>query len=393
MSVINDVLIELEKRRASPEERRGISNHVRALPVVKEPARVRIIALTILAAIVVLSAGGYFYYSALTAPADPRPMGASTSPVIPQAQPSPAEVPSESVMIGRLTLELSRDPGVMPEQPPPQNPRATRETAVNGAIPTARVLSSKDVRDDRVSETPVRPKEEASPLSVAPAAVAPVPRASQARPPETAKVSDVVSADIDKQVRRPTAAQQAETEYGRALQSLQQGRSADAREHLDVALRLNAEHVAARQTLLGLLVQSKQLPEAERLMQEGLRILPGQTRFTVALARLQVDRGDVASALETLQSGASYAQGNAEYAAFFGGLLQRRQRHAEAVQQFQQALQARPQTGLWWLGLAMSLQALGQKAEAQDAYRRALGSNNLSADMQAFADQQLRQLN
>lgn len=400
MSVINDVLVELEKRRASPEERRGISNHVRALPVVKEPGRVRLFMLIVGAAVAIAAIGWflfdrYFAYSQGVT-REPAASASVPAPVAPQAPvsqtPSPVEVPSEAVMVGRLTLELSRDPEVMPDRVLPPLPRASRDVAPTAAIPTARVVAPREPKEERQAEPAAKPVREESPVHAAPA---PTPQRQQGvarAAPEPAKAADT-SADIDKQVRRPTAAQQAETEYGRALQSLQQGRTADAREHLGVALRLNAEHVAARQTLLGIMVQSKQFPDAERLMQEGLKVLPGQTRFTVTLARLQVDRGDVAAALDTLQVGLPYAQGNAEYSAFFAGLLQRKQRHAEAVQQFQQALQARPQTGLWWLGLAMSFQALAQKAEAQDAYRRALATNNLSADMQAFADQQLRQLN
>ena len=38
----------------------------------------------------------------------------------------------------------------------------------------------------------------------------------------------------------------------------------------------------------------------------------------------------------------------------------------------------------------MSLDALGRGAEAQEAFRRAKASGNLSADLQAYVDQRLR---
>jgi len=63
-----------------------------------------------------------------------------------------------------------------------------------------------------------------------------------------------------------------------------------------------------------------------------------------------------------------------------------------AVEQFRAALKARPGTGVWWLGLAISLQALNRGPEAQAAYRRAKTTNNLNAELAAFADQRLRQL-
>ena len=56
------------------------------------------------------------------------------------------------------------------------------------------------------------------------------------------------------------------------------------------------------------------------------------------------------------------------------------------------ALRLKPDTGVWWLGLAISLQAAHRSPEAQDAYRRAKSTNNLNPELAAFADQRLRQL-
>jgi len=58
--------------------------------------------------------------------------------------------------------------------------------------------------------------------------------------------------------------------------------------------------------------------------------------------------------------------------------------------QFQRALQLRGNTGLWLLGMGVSLEALGRRDQAQEAYRQAQGSGNLSAELQAFAEQKLR---
>ena len=44
------------------------------------------------------------------------------------------------------------------------------------------------------------------------------------------------------------------------------------------------------------------------------------------------------------------------------------------------------------MGLGISLQALNRNTEAQEAYRRARGTNTLNPELQAFVDQRLRQL-
>jgi len=48
--------------------------------------------------------------------------------------------------------------------------------------------------------------------------------------------------------------------------------------------------------------------------------------------------------------------------------------------------------GPWLLGLGISLQADNQPARAAEAFRRARQNGNLSPELQAFAEQRLKQL-
>jgi MSHA biogenesis protein MshN len=139
-------------------------------------------------------------------------------------------------------------------------------------------------------------------------------------------------------------------------------------------------------------VHGRKLDEAERVLEEGVRLSPGQTGFNMTLARLQAERGDNALATATLQRGLEHAQGSAEYAAFLAALLQRQGRHEEAIDQFHAALRLRPGSGVWWLGLGISLQATNRGPAAQEAYRQARAAGNLQPDLAALAEQRLRQL-
>jgi MSHA biogenesis protein MshN len=198
--------------------------------------------------------------------------------------------------------------------------------------------------------------------------------------------------EIRKQMRDPTRRELAENEYRKSVALLDQGRLTDAEEGFQAALNLYPEHHQARQGLLGLLVRGRKLEEAERVLQEGVKLSPGQTGFSMTLARLQADRGDNAQAIATLQRGLEYAQGSAEYAAFLAALLQRQGRHEEAIEQFQAALRLRPGSGIWWLGLGVSLQAANRPAAAQEAYLQARAAGNLQPDLAALAEQRLKQL-
>jgi MSHA biogenesis protein MshN len=61
------------------------------------------------------------------------------------------------------------------------------------------------------------------------------------------------------------------------------------------------------------------------------------------------------------------------------------------VDQYQAALRVK-QSGVWLMGMGISLQALNRAPEAQDAYKRAQATGTLSPELRAFVDQRMRQL-
>ncbi|HUW27029.1 MAG TPA: tetratricopeptide repeat protein, partial [Sulfuriferula sp.] len=196
---------------------------------------------------------------------------------------------------------------------------------------------------------------------------------------------------VTKQVKEITPQQRAENEYSKAVALLQQGRAAEANELLAHVLQLDPGNTAARQTLVGLLVEGKRYDEAERRLQDGLKLDPSQARLAMILARLQVEQGDTQSGLKTLQHSLPYAAERPDYQAFLAALLQREGRHKEAIEHYLQALRKVPGSGVWLMGLGISLQAENRQAEAQEAFIRAKASNTLSPDLQAYVEQQLKQ--
>jgi len=196
------------------------------------------------------------------------------------------------------------------------------------------------------------------------------------------------------QGRQESDSQSAEGEYRRALVSLQDGRMTDAVAALEQALRLDPAHEAARQTLVGLLIEAKRPEEAMRHLQAGLALDPRQPALAMLLARLQIERGG--SGIDTLMRTLPYAGNDmgrgADYHAFLAGALEREQRHREAAEQYQAALRAAPGNGVWWMGLGMALQADRRNAEALEAFQRARTSATLSPELQAFVERRLQQL-
>ena len=216
------------------------------------------------------------------------------------------------------------------------------------------------------------------------------PRAARRALPADAVTPAPVPAGAPDSGRQMSTAQRAESEYRRALAHLQEARVGEAIAALEQALKLEPGHEAARQTLVGLLIEAKRPDEAMRQLQQALAFDPRQPAMAMLLARLQIEGG--ASGIDTLQRSLAYAGGNADYHAFLAGALQRQGRHADAAEQYAAALRANPQNGVWLMGLGISLQAEKRNAEALDAFRKARASASLGPELQAFVERKLVQL-
>jgi len=185
--------------------------------------------------------------------------------------------------------------------------------------------------------------------------------------------------------------QKAENEYRRALANLQEARVSEAVAHLEQAVYLYPRHEAARQTLVSLLIESGRNAEAIRHLVFATNLDPRQVNLAMLLARMQLESGG--NALETLQRSLPYAESNAGYRAMVGGVLQRANRHAEAVEHYQAAVRLQPGNSVWWMGMGISLQADKRNGEAKAAFLRAQESGGLSPELQAFVERRLQQLN
>ena len=190
--------------------------------------------------------------------------------------------------------------------------------------------------------------------------------------------------------RQETARQRAEGEYRRALVSLQEGRTLDTVASLEQALKYDPAHEAARQTLVGLLIEANRPDEAMRQLQLGLTLDPRQPAMAKLLARLQIERGG--NGIDTLTRTLPYAGNDPDYHAFLAAALARQQRHREAAEQYQLAVRAAPSNGVWWMGLGISLQAEKRNGEALDAFQRARASGGLSQELQGFVERRIQQL-
>lgn len=389
MSLINKMLQDLERRRPEGNASAGLVGQVRAVPASGRGTHLAWWLVTIL--LVVVAALSWFAFLGQQpeeehlqpALAPVQSLGASLH-IAPPPAPGAAQTRSS---VSRADGESARTavPVPKPEQAPAENvssaSRAEKSNLAQAAAETPKTFSPDVKPADRVLPALLAEKPTSTPTERVKAIPAPEPAAGA--PPLPV---------INKEIRELTPQQHAENEYRRAVGLMQQGRVNEAMGVLGNALQLDPRHAAARQTLVGLLIEAKRSSEAERLLQEGLNVEPAQTGFAMILARLQVARGDARAASETLARSLAYAGDNADYHAFLAALLQREGKHSDAVEHYLVALRNAPQSGIWLMGLGISLQAEHHNREAQDAFERALATRTLTPELQAFVAQRLKQL-
>jgi MSHA biogenesis protein MshN len=353
--------------------------------------RVALLALGLLA---VAGAGAWFWWQQHAAPA---PAAHAPKPIQPiAAPPAPAPAP--------ITQEVAR--AASAPEPAPLTQEIPRTSAPAAAGPVAPAALEESVREKEYTAPEREP--EAAPATpprsghvaaghkhgkaATHAASERAPSEKRARPEEKPASALGPTGSIEKQVKQLTVQQQADNEFRKATGLVQQGNANDAMDGFDAALRLDPDHEAARQALVVLLLEKKRNADAERLLQDGLKRNIKNSGYAMLLARIQIERDASWQALLTLQKTLPYAEDQADYQAFIAALLQRLDRHKEAVTHYKLAVQLAPDSGVWLMGLGISLQALQRNAEAHDAFQRATDTHSLSADLQAFVEQRLKEL-
>ncbi|HEU4441153.1 MAG TPA: tetratricopeptide repeat protein [Burkholderiales bacterium] len=361
MSLINRMLQDLDRRQALETADAGVVRASAARPASREWFwRVLVVLLTVAlawmgwVAIQLLPrkplATDLAFVAASEARARP-PAKPAAPPVAEAAAPAPIAAP-------------------VPETPP--------VVAAALVAPSSDALRLATELQTPIIEKPIEPPK--------PAAATTKPKATAPAPKPAAKPS------VDKRERMRSANDNAEGHFRRAALLLNHGRVSEAEEQLVAALQVDPRHGAARQAYVSLLLEQQRVSTARRVLQEALVLEPAQPAFALALARIHAAERDYAAALAVLDRAAPVGHGAADFQAFRGAMLQRLGRHDEALVAYQNAVRDGTPPATAWIGYAISLEAVGKRSEAAQAYRRALTVGLLAAEARDYAESRARAL-
>ena len=411
MSLINQMLQDLEARRATQAPGLTLPSAVRPLPALREPRRSRqlLLAAAVLALAVValwrfddvwllmrgtLTTSGAGHETS-SAPPDNAPNPAASAAAVPAEPPTLAvAAPLDPVPLAHAPdsagepLRLSEQLQLQPAVTTPDAPvAASGARSGRGEREKTQLLASASRASAERAPAQERGKSTGKESG----------KSGNAEGGATEKVAGkdarrgaVADAAITRSAAQPSARERAEADYRQAIAAISQGRLDEGAKQLREALRLDALHAPARQLLVRLQLEARQTEAAMQVLAEGLEVLPAQIGWAMSLARLHAERDDYAAAWRVLQHSEPAAGANADYQGFAGHVLQRLGKPQEAAQHYRRALRSAPDDGRWWLGLGLALDAEGRSDEARDAWQTARRSGKLSPELQRLVEQKLR---
>ena len=352
MSLINQVLKDLEHRQvAEGTEGAAILQHVRYVPAPSNARRnKRLLSwLAVVVAVFGVASSVYLWRAHQThSPAAPV-VAVTPAPVV--SNPIPVEVPAPLPTPAAVATVVA--PVIAP-----QTPVAVVSTPSTAAPPT--------VQRKRTSNT-------------ATAAVA----------AETESDSDAV---MHKQPVLRSADEQNAVSYQQAYELIGQQRWREAENQLRQALIQQPGQFRLRELLVGLYIKTGRWIEADAVLAEGLTLTPLHQPLVKLRARTLMQLNQDQRAAGVLTQYAPPIADDPDHYALLAVLQQRLGKHDQAVTQYRQLLALHPNVGVWWVGLAISLEAQHQGDEAQLAYQHARTSGNLTAEVARYTDNRLRAL-
>jgi len=158
------------------------------------------------------------------------------------------------------------------------------------------------------------------------------------------------------------------------------------------ALAVDSGDGAIWSYLYGVLVRASKPAAAEEALRQGLVLAKEPAALAKLYARMLLDRGGKDAAIVVLKNHRPTPASDTEYDAFLGALLQQRGQYAEAGSIYENLVDAEPNSGSAWIGLAMSHDSLGNRTDAVSAFESALRAGSLKTPLARYARRRTAEL-
>lgn len=187
--------------------------------------------------------------------------------------------------------------------------------------------------------------------------------------------------EMKKTLVPPTSEEIALTDYQDALDFIAHGHLEQAVSLLTKVVQADPKLVAARKTLVALLIKSDQIDSATRYVESGLKITPDAIDLIELDAKLLLIKNNPQAALRVLQKVSPQLMQEPEYYALLASVEQQLGFAPSAEQIYKQLLSFDRSNANWWVGLGLALESQKKNNSALQAYKKAFSLGGLSSGL------------
>ena len=204
------------------------------------------------------------------------------------------------------------------------------------------------------------------------------------------KTKAVHNRQMEKKPRNNNTGSLAEKKFREGVRQYKQGDLEGSIESLTEAIRLKPDNGNARYLLASAYIQQDRSESALALLAQSVEMLPGDVKIKQLYAQILFHLGRHKTAIEILRTSKPVINEQPEYHALLAAILQDMDKHTESADIYQRLVKLHPDKSIWWMGLGISLEALGQVGEAVAAYEEALQSGSLTSNLRQYVSKRIK---
>lgn len=370
MSLINDVLREVERRRGHPSPAGRPST-----PLPRRGSRLSILWWIVPAAVAGVALHWVFSESG--------PIDDSGAPMTASLGEASTPAPIEPVAV-ETAIPEAVEPLPDPEASPENETTAHAETA--HAEPMA-----EDTREFPAPAESRQPTETSADQAVLPEpapaqkTIKPQPSESSSSPQRKESNGAIAIEPADGK-----SASDPDDQLAGARRALARNQFSVAERRVRAILEAEPGHDEARLFLSAALLRRGETGRAARLLEAGLEPSDHPAPLAARLGRILIENGQTARAIEILASHAPQPIDDPDYHQLLAAAHRQAGDHESALTSYRSLTEIVPGRGAVWVGLGASLEALDRPDEAVEAYQRARGTDDRRAAR--FASQRISAL-
>ena len=178
--------------------------------------------------------------------------------------------------------------------------------------------------------------------------------------------------------------------FQNAEEAVQRNELAKAEKALEEILLVTPTHKAARKQLAALWFGRQSYQPAINLLAQGLNLDSDDIEMRIMQARIYLAQNDTKQALNVLKAKLNVR--DKSYQVLLASTAQQAGENTLALNAYRQLTVLEPQSGRWWLGLAIALDRNADYVKAKQAYQMAIAQRGLSTESLSFAQQRMSEL-